>query len=540
MMPHRVLTAVLSVVTVLAAISGSTGAAAVATTVGADASPMQVETDDRADPQISIAIAGRPVVDGGSITTTDDPKLSVQAEAKSPIEVISVRIDGKTHRTFVPNATMFEDTMTLDLAAGERTLQVVVETDQSSTTYTATVTEDSVPPLMTFDSPFTTGGENASIYESPNANYTLNTSQVRVMGTLHDHSKVKKAVIETRYRSQSDSELDARNRTVIKNPGSSISQVVRFGPSEHSFGTGENQLRVSLTDSFGQTRQYEVDIFVNDTNQPTIEIVNQTVVRRQSAIKIRAHVTDQVSLRSVGFRIGPADGNGLKHTLSPKPPGTRPLEHNFTAVVPVDDGTGNITIVADDGIGNDTTHQITVNRTELVTPRMQLSADSVGGPGSDRIRISGRVYDGRITGVAVESINPDGTVADLEQVYGGGLTTSVKFQRTLRVNGYPARIQLRVMDSTGDEHTRSIQVSSNKSTGTTQQTPGEASTTETSTQTTNPTYDTVERTPLPGSPSSTSGPLGSLLELFSGSMRQLFGGVGGAVVGGYVLRRLRR
>ena len=542
MIPDKVLTATVAAVTVLAVMSGSTGAAPVATAVGAGTSSMQVEAEDTSEPQISVAVADRPVIDGGSITTGDDPELSIRAEAKNPIEVVSVRIDGETHRTFVPNVTTFEETMTLDIAAGERTLQVVVETSQSTTTYTATVTEDSVPPLMTFDSPFTTGGKNASIYESPNANYTLNTSRVRVMGTLHDHSSVEKAVIETRYRSQSDAEFGSRNRTVIKNPGSSISQVVRFGPSEHSLGTGENQLRVSLTDAFGQTRQYEVDIFINDTDQPTIEIVNQTAVRTQSAIKIRAHVTDRVSLRSVGFRIGPADGNGLKHTLSPKPPGNRPLKHNFTAVVPVDDGTGNITIVADDGTGNDTTRQVTVNRTELVTPRMQLSANVIGRPNSDsnQIRVSGRVYDGRIAGVAVESINPDGTVADLEQVYGGGVTTSVMVQRRLRVNNYPARVQLRVMDSTGREHTRTIQLSPNGSAGSTQRTPNESTGTETSTETTNPAYDTVDRTPLPGSPSSTSGLLGSFLELFSGSMRQLIGGLGGAVVGGYALHRFRR
>jgi len=540
MIPDKVLTATVAAVTVLAVMSGSTGAAPVATAVGAGTSSMQVEAEGTSEPQISVAVADRPVIDGGSITTGDDPALSIRAEAKSPIEVVSVRVDGETHRTFVPNVTAFEETMTLDIAAGERTLQVVVETSQSTTTYTATVTEDSVPPLMTFDSPFTTGGQNASIYESPNANYTLNTSRVRVMGTLHDHSSVEKAIIETRYRSQSDAEFGSRNRTVIEDPGSSISQVVRFGPSEHSLGTGENQLRVSLTDAFGQTRQYEVDIFINDTDQPTIEIVNQTAVRTQSAIKIRAHVTDRVSLRSVGFRIGPADGNGLKHTLSPKPPGNRPLKHNFTAVVPVDDGTGNITIVADDGTGNDTTRQVTVNRTELVTPRMQLSANVIDNADSDQIRVSGRVYDGRIAGVAVESINPDGTVADLEQVYGGGVTTSVIVQRRLRVSNYPARVQLRAMDSTGREHTRTIQLSPNRSASSTQRTPNGSTSTETSTEIANPAYDTVDRTPLPGSSSSTSGLFGSFLELFSGSIRQLVGGLGGVVVGGYALRRFRR
>jgi len=537
MVSDRALATVLAALAVLAASSGSAGAVPLADT---DAPRAQVEAEDASTPQVSVTVAGKPVPDGGSITTGDDPTLSIRAEGRSPIELVSVRVDGKTRRTFVPNATVFEETTTPDLAAGSRTLRIVVETNDSTATYTATVVEDSVPPLMTFDAPFVTGGRNASIYESPNASYTLNRSRVRVEGTLHDHSEVERAVIETRYRSQGDAEWGSRNRTVLDDPGSSISEVVRFGPSEHTLGTGENELRVSLTDSFGQTRQYEVMIRVNDTEQPTIEVVNRTAVRTRSAIRVRARVTDQVGLRSVGYRIGPADGEGLTHTLSPKPPGSRPLDHTFTAIVPVSDGTGNITVVADDGLDNATTRQITVNRTELVTPRIRVSADLVGGSDADRLRVDGRVYDGRITGVAVETINPDGTVADLDQVYGGGVTDTVTIERTLRVNDYPARVRVRAMDSTGREHIETIQVSPNGSAGTVQPLSSEPTGTEVTPESTTATRDTVDRTPISGSPSGTSGLLTSLLEFFSSSVRQLTGGIGGVTLAGYVLSRVRR
>ena len=78
MVSDRALATVLAALAVLAASSGSAGAVPLAD-ARADAPRAQVETGAASTPQISVTVAGKPVPEGGSITTGDDPTLSIRA-----------------------------------------------------------------------------------------------------------------------------------------------------------------------------------------------------------------------------------------------------------------------------------------------------------------------------------------------------------------------------------------------------------------------------------------------------------------------------
>ena len=435
-------------------------------TVASVASDSAIEAGGEIGPSpatLSVALDGTPVSDDGSITTADNPNLSIRAAGETRIDLIAVRIDGTTERSFAPNTTTFAETTQLDLTAGDHDLRIVVETNRSTKTFTATVVEDSIPPVMTFESPFST--ENSSIYGEPNDSYTLHEGEVLLQGTLHDHSSVERVDIDLAYNELGEnSQWGYRNHTTIEDPGSSISHPLKLGPRTHPLGTGTNKLTVTLEDSFGQVRWYEVSLFVKDNEAPEIQVLDQTAVKERSAVEFTARARDRVGLRSVGSRIGPEDGAGLTYALPPTPVPSRPLEVTFTRTVPVLESSEVITISASDG-NQTTTRRYAVNYTELVTPRIDLAEADVESVRPGVIHVTGRVYDGSISRVYIETVAPDGDIIDLNQVHGGTITDTVEIDESLRMNVYPASVRVRAVDVSGTEHLRSIQLSRSNVTG---------------------------------------------------------------------------
>ncbi|MFC6615627.1 hypothetical protein ACFQAS_11835 [Halopenitus salinus] len=410
---------------------------------------------------IDVSLDGTAVEDGGSITTGNDPTLSVRAESEGTIRIVSVRIDGRTVRSYAPNDTALETSTDLDLESGAHDLRVVVETDGSTTIYDATVTEDSTRPLMTFDSPFSTGftGEN-NTYEGPKDEYTLNKSNILLEGSFHDESHVEKAIIETTYHyNYADNTRGERERIVLRDPGESISQRLRLGPNQPELGAGLNTLEITLFDAFDHVKKYRIEIRVEDTDPPEIEVLDREAVETRSAVRLHVRASDRVGVESVGTRLGPKDGSGLQYQLSPQPPGARPIEHTFTRTVEVPSGSETITVVAEDGTNPPAKREVTVNYTELVTPRVQFDREATEAVDGRRIRVRGRVYDGQISRVRVETVSPGGDVLDLNTAYTGGITDSVTIDETLRMDVYPATIRVRTIDVDGTEHVETIRVS---------------------------------------------------------------------------------
>ncbi|NLV03651.1 hypothetical protein [Haloferax volcanii] len=453
------------------------------------------------EPNLTVVIDNRTVADGDTITTDDNPTLTVRANGSAPIDLLVVRVDGDSRRIYTPNSTAVNETATLDVNAGEHALEVLVQSNGRTTAHRATIIEDSIAPAIVFSSPFRTG--NTSIYDRPENNYTINRSQIQLDGTLHDHSDVEQVTIELRYHGQGiDAPWGFRKRIVIDDPNTSISKSLRLGPFNEQVGAGQNSLKITALDSRGHRRHYNVNLYVEDEDPPSIEILDQRLINTRSAVRLTIRVTDQVGIRSVGVRRGSADGSGLNYEIQPKPVGARPIEHTFTKTIPLAGDSRNITIVADDGTENATKREIEVDHTQLVRPTIEVRPDTLR-VSDNRVHVEGRVYDGRVTSVYAETVGPTGNTVDLAQIYGGGVTSAVTINETLQLDSYPARVRIRATDSTGREHIESVQVAQPNTTAD----PETASTT---------TPDSTVRTntPLPGVPSESSsqGLLGTLVE----------------------------
>ncbi|WP_148415078.1 hypothetical protein [Haloferax sp. KTX1] len=498
-----------AVLLILSFTAGVTAAAEPSTTTGDVAidvpdTHQQVERNnstDRSELSLTLVIENRTVADGDTVTTGDNPELTVRANSSTAIELLVVRVDGDSRRIYTPNSTAVQETATLDVTAGEHDLEVLVKEGGRTTTHRATIIEDSIAPALVFTSPFRTG--NTSIYETPENNYTINRSRISLDGTLYDHSDVEHVSIELRYHGQGiDAPWGFRKRVVIDDPNTSISKPLRLGPFDDSVGAGQNSLKITVLDSRGHRRQYNVNIYVKDETPPSIEILNQSLVKTRSAVRLTIRVTDAVGIRSIGVRRGSADGSGLNYEVQPKPIGARPIEHTFTKTIPITGDRRNITIVADDATGNATKRELAVNVTQLVRPAIELQPDAIR-VSDGRVHVEGRVYDGRVTSVYAETVGPAGDTVDLAQIYGGGVTNDVTINETLQLDGYPARVRVRATDSTGREHIETVQVA-----------PPNATADEPNASTPTPAGSVRTNTPLPSVPSepSSQGLIGTLVE----------------------------
>ncbi|MCG1004923.1 MULTISPECIES: hypothetical protein [Halobacterium] len=423
-----------------------------------------------------VAVSGTVLPDGGEITTTNNPTLSLELASDSTVEVVSVRIDGTTSQSYVPNATTLQETTTLNLDSGSHQLSIIVRTADSTMSYSATVIEDSAAPLMTFESPISAGfvGENGT-YEQLNESYTLNQSSVRLTGNIQDQSAIKSALITRTYNYEYGGPQTAKRQIKITElANKTISQHLRLGPFQPDVGSGVNTLTVELRDEFGHIRTYETEIRVTDTAAPNITIAERKPVATRSAVKITAQASDRVGLTSVGFRLGPENGSGQQYIYAERNPMKQAITKTVTPTIDVIDGTRNITLLTTDYAGETTAREVSVNYTELVTPQIQFNEAQTGSVGPQTVQVAGRVDAGQITRVRVETLGPDGDTLDLNSVYSGGITENVSFTETLTTDIYPATIQVRAVDTTGTEHTKTIEVAQSEpietSTGTTTQT----------------------------------------------------------------------
>jgi|GEM_PF-4133279 len=412
-------------------------------------------------PNISVTVGDTLLPAGETITTTNNPELTLAIAADARIEIISVRVDEETRRSYVPNSTTYSETTTLDLDAGTHQLSVVVRTTEGTTTYDATVIEDSGAPLVTFESPISAGfvGPNGT-YEQLNDTYTLNKSSIELRGRIHDQSNVEQVIIEHEYRYQYGGEpRDTDTRIEITEPNQTIARTLRLGPAQPDVGSGVNSLRIELRDEFGHIREYETTLRVEDTDPPNITVLEQYPVATRSAVRIDAEATDRVGLASVGLRIGPANGSGQQYLYTERQPTKQAISKLISPTVDVFDGTRNITLIATDQAGKTTTRELTVNYTELVTPQIQFNRSLSGSVDGQTVQAAGTVSNGQITRVRVETLSPDGDTIDINSVYSGGVTENVTFRERLDAESYPASVRVRVIDVTGAEHTRRLALS---------------------------------------------------------------------------------
>jgi hypothetical protein len=467
-----------SALLVLSAVDASAGAVLLSAGVSvADGSATQQTIDD--GPAVSVTslavtvegeiledgriVDEAPLSEGGTVTTSHDPTITLGVRADSPIEVVSIRVDGETRRTYSPDAESFQRSEEIDLKPRENEVRIVVKANET-TTRTGTILKDNRAPLMTFESPFEAGFVNANgTYSAPNETYTIEDAQVTLAGTFRDETGIEKVRIERTYRTTTNGSgtIYNRSRTTIEEPGESIAYPLRLGPAAQNVenGTdiqnGTNTVRLTAFDRFEQRRVYEVDLLVEDSDAPEIDLHRVSTDVTNQSVTFNFTVTDRVGIESVGYRRGFEDEDGLRYLIFGRRPMSQPLQQTFNETIRVTEEMESLTLVAEDGVGNVTTQTQFVRYDRLVTPDLRLvSAEHVG---ENRVRIRGGASDGQITRVHAEVVK-DGEILDIRKVYDGDVRERIRVDETLTASSFPVTVRIRVTDATGEEHVESAQL----------------------------------------------------------------------------------
>jgi hypothetical protein len=454
-------------------------------------------------PTITVAVDGTTVADGESILVTSDPTLDVTVDANRSIRVVSVRVDGTTVHRDTPNGTAFDGAVDVDVPSGDHTVTVVVKTDRV-VTHEVTVTKDAERPYVRYTAPFET-----ERYAPPPESASVNRSGVVLAGNFTDVTGVSHLRINrtTTYEVGSATRIDTEIYTAQGFDGSFAQPIF--------LGVGRNDITARYYDRAGHQRVHRFRIVVEDTAPPTLS--NLSLVRQSpSRLRLGGVATDNSQLRHVTVqpRNASLEGNrsALRYLVEPggeEPDRTR-RRRGFDRNLSLYTGATAVVVTATDTAGNTVERIVTVRRT--VAPDLRLDPTGTRFAGEGTVVARGGATDGEIVSATVETVDPDtGDVVDIATVHEGGTVTDLSFRRRLDApEGRRATIRLRVIDSSGTEHVRSVDRQSTVDTPTATATATPAPT-PTATRTPTP---TVARTPAPArTPTPASDPGGLTVPL---------------------------
>lgn len=409
---------------------------------------------------ISITVAGERVRDGGEILTSDGPRLDVSVTAPTRIRLVTVRIDGETYRSYVPNATATNQSTTLDVGHGAHDVKTVVRTENRARTHEFVLTEDSSPPRVAFRDPFATGGDDTVSVGVPDE-ITVDSSRVRFAGTIADRSNVTRVEIEREsyYRHGRGGEVEYdQNRRVLTDVNGSFEQPLELVYTENEpipvspTGESTNYIEISVRDEFGQSRTYEFDVAVSDDDGPTVTVTDTSIEYGNATATVTFDVTDEVGIRTAGV-------TGEPFSLFVLDPARQPRQATFTHTFSVDSRSEVVRFAATDAGRTATVVEREFDRSELIAPRIGFNTNRTTAVRRDTVRVVGTVAEGAISRVRVETVAPDGRVIDIKTAHAGRIAQTVAVNETLETSIYPSRVRIRAVDAQGEEHVRSITLS---------------------------------------------------------------------------------
>jgi hypothetical protein len=408
-------------------------------------------------PAVTVTVDGSPVGDGNGTVVNDDPPIGVTVDADRSIEVVSVRVDGTTERRYTPNGTTLDETLRFDLASGERTVAVVVKTDDV-TTHEVTVTKDAERPYVAYTAPFET-----ETYEPPPARTTVNRSRVTLTGNFTDvtgvtHLRINRSVEYDTGASTRTDRAVYRTRT----PNDSFAQPIFLG-------VGDNNVTARYHDELGHVRVHRLTITVQDTAPPTL--ANLSAVRQApDTLSVGGRATDNGQIRSVSLTsAGDGDTTYLIQPGLGEPDPER-RRTAFASNVTLHPGVTAVTLRATDTAGNAVERTVTVRRT--VVPELRLDGGGTRYVNGSTVVARGMATDGEIVSATLEAVDSDtGEVLDIVSLHDGDIVTDLDFERHLDVAARDTTVRLRVIDSSGTEHVESLDRTLTVETPTRTQTP---------------------------------------------------------------------
>ncbi|QHS15824.1 hypothetical protein GWK26_00935 [haloarchaeon 3A1-DGR] len=395
----------------------------------------------------SVTVSGTDLASGDTVRVDQHPTVDVSIEADTAIELVDVRVNGDSRQTFEPGSQSFSESMNLEMDDGENTLRIVVNAGGTST-YEATVHKDSTSPYLEYTSPFATPD-----LSSPPESTTVSNARTTLSADIVDEFGVETIEIERRYDYTFAGQGEtSRESYQITNPDGSFSQEVFLGD-------GENQIEATYTDEAGNKRVHEFVLYVDDTQQPTMDL---TVPERTGTdeVRVQGTVSDNVKLDRVELE-GPTGSTTQVLQSTHAEPNRDRLSAEINQVVSLNEGENDITITATDTAGNTVEREYTIVYDRAIDPRVTIDSERTTVE-NGTVSVVGRIDRGEIGSVTMESVDPETEeIIDITRVYGGDETTSrVDIDHQLSAADGETQVRVIVTDSQGDQHTETFSVGS--------------------------------------------------------------------------------
>jgi len=429
--------------------------------------------NDRARPTVDVAVNGEPVAENELRLVSSAPTMTVSAAvganatAETRIETITVRVDGRTYRSYTPDARRTNVTIDpLELEDGNNTVRVIVEDSENRlATHEFTLGKDDVGPWIwlraPYESPVTAVIPNGTVEGS------LTTLDVRVS----DYSGVRRARIDVDW--ENESQRGGEDYT-YSDPGVNITQEVLLG-------YGNNSVTISAEDRRGNRRAHEFNLHVEDGGPPEVSLdllPNQTT---DSQLQVTGTVTDDVWLRNVTMNVthlGTLAGTN-NSTLGSVTHVIRPdtglgydrsgLQVAIDRNVDLGRGPNQIRITATDHLGNTTNRTILVERIEgrdrsqNVRPTIEVDRNLTAVREDGRLRLVATVTDEDFNLASVEFESEaagSGELVDYERFDDLDDQPEVPLDESVTLPDGRAIVRVRAIDELGERRLVTLEFNS--------------------------------------------------------------------------------
>lgn len=386
-------------------------------------------------PRIQVGIDGEVVTDGERVVSPD-PRLTIQVDSQTELDVLVIRLDGEEVHTTEPNGTSFRRTFDPGFQARDNRVQVIA-TDVNGITSSQQIRvyKDTVPPEIGLSSPFNvTEG-----YVFPQ-NVTVDDPNISVVGTVSDASSI----------AEFEAQINGRGSvTTTDNSNGSFALNT-------TLGIGNTTLTIQAVDEYGNERYTRTRLEVQDDEQPTINVTNWPEnVTTSDTVTARVEVTDDVGVESLTVRT-----EGVPDRILLESPKTLFGQGRDSISQPVSihlqrEGITNVTFNATDMANHSTEIEKTIEYDpitpeEAAVPDFHVNETASGLIDETTYHLNATITNGSISRVALESTTPWNTpVITYEVPYSGHPRESVHIDRNLSVADGPTKIRIQATDEFG-------------------------------------------------------------------------------------------
>jgi hypothetical protein len=316
----------------------------------------------------------------GTLTVT----ATVQESSDTTLDAASIRINGKEVHRAPMSGTSDSTNHSQSYREGWYNVEVLITASDGnvrSRTYTLYV--DVIPPRLQM-----TQGDQ--FIEPSGTPKTISGTRHWFNGSFVDTSNVTQFEISV-----------VHNKTRLRTP---VAKGSDGGFSSRvDLRVGENTVRYSTTDEYGNKRRGSNTFILEDEGDPTLSVGPVPDSTYEKTVTVNGTASDDTYIREINITFSDPDGGTDQFAAVSNPDyvnNTHPERHrseSFSEQIAVTQNTTDITVTAVDGEGNSVSEDISVTKLtrENQPPNITLSNRSVLNLANDELVLHGTVTDDR-------------------------------------------------------------------------------------------------------------------------------------------------